>query len=64
MAFHATARGNWGCIPEYYKPTLDLVLSGKVQLGPCVKTFSLDEINSVFEKVHSRQIIQRPIMTP
>ena len=19
MAFHATARGNWGCIPEYYK---------------------------------------------
>jgi 6-hydroxycyclohex-1-ene-1-carbonyl-CoA dehydrogenase len=64
MAFHATARGNWGCIPEYYKPTLDLVLSGEVQLGPFVKTFALDEINTVFEQVHSRQILQRPILIP
>ncbi len=64
MAFHATARGNWGCIPEYYKPTLDLVLSGKVKIGPFAKTFALDEINTVFEKVHNREIIQRPILTP
>lgn len=64
MAFHATARGNWGCVPEYYKPTLDLVLAGKVKLGPFVKTFPLDEINSVFEKVHSREILERPILMP
>jgi 6-hydroxycyclohex-1-ene-1-carbonyl-CoA dehydrogenase len=64
MAFHATARGNWGCTPEYYPAALELVLSGKVRLEPFVKTFPLDRINEVFEMVHSRRIQQRPIMVP
>jgi 6-hydroxycyclohex-1-ene-1-carbonyl-CoA dehydrogenase len=64
MAFHATARGNWGCIPEHYPAALDLVLSGKVRLGPFVKTFPLDQINDVFEMVHGRRIRERPIMVP
>jgi 6-hydroxycyclohex-1-ene-1-carbonyl-CoA dehydrogenase len=64
MAFHATARGNWGCLPAHYPGALDLVLSGKVQLGPFVKTFPLDQINEVFEMVHSRKIQQRPILVP
>lgn len=64
MAFHATARGNWGCVPEHYPAALDLVLNGKVQLGPFVKAFPLDQINEVFEMVHNRQIRQRPIMVP
>ena len=34
MAFHATARGNWGCMPKYYAPVRDLVLSGKVKMAP------------------------------
>ncbi|MCU0593298.1 MAG: 6-hydroxycyclohex-1-ene-1-carbonyl-CoA dehydrogenase [Desulfobacterales bacterium] len=64
MAFHATARGNWGCIPEHYPAALDLVLSGKVRLGPFVKTFPLDQINDVFEMVHGRRIRERPILVP
>jgi 6-hydroxycyclohex-1-ene-1-carbonyl-CoA dehydrogenase len=64
MAFNATARGNWGCLPEYYQPALELVLSGKVNLGPFVKTFPLDEINEVFEMVHSRKIKERPVLIP
>jgi 6-hydroxycyclohex-1-ene-1-carbonyl-CoA dehydrogenase len=64
MAFHATARGNWGCLPEYYPGALELVLSGKVQLKPFVKTFPLDQINEVFEMVHGRKIRERPIMIP
>ena len=64
MAFHATAKGNWGCLPKYYPPTLDLVLSGKVQLSPFVKTYPLDEINEVFETVHNRKILERAIMIP
>jgi 6-hydroxycyclohex-1-ene-1-carbonyl-CoA dehydrogenase len=64
MAFHATAMGNWGCLPKYYPPTLDLVLSGKVQLSPFVKTYPLDEINEVFETVHNRKILERAIMVP
>jgi 6-hydroxycyclohex-1-ene-1-carbonyl-CoA dehydrogenase len=57
MAFHATARGNWGCLPEHYPGALDLVLEGKVALQPFVKTFPLDQINEVFEAVHNRRIV-------
>ena len=64
MAFHASARGNWGCQPKYYKPVLDLVLADKVKIGPFVKTFPLSEINDVFEMVHSRRIKERPILIP
>jgi 6-hydroxycyclohex-1-ene-1-carbonyl-CoA dehydrogenase len=64
MAFHATARGNWGCLPRYYKPVLDLVLEDKVKISPFTKRFPLSEINEVFEAVHSRKIQQRPVLIP
>ena len=64
MAFHATARGSWGCLPKYYPDVVKLVLSGKVKIGPFSKCFPLDEINEVFEMVHNRKIQERPIMTP
>lgn len=64
MAFHASAQGNWGCRPEYYKPVLDLVLEDRVKISPFVKTFPLDQINEVFEMVHSRKISERPILIP
>jgi 6-hydroxycyclohex-1-ene-1-carbonyl-CoA dehydrogenase len=64
MAFNATARGNWGCLPRYYAPVRDLVLSGKVKMAPFVKTFPLSEINAVFDMVHHKKIVQRAIMVP
>lgn len=64
MAFNATARGNWGCVPEYYRPVVDLILAGKMDLKPFVKTFPLASINEVFEMSHQRKINQRPIMVP
>ncbi len=64
MAFHATARGNWGCLPKYYPAVRDLVLSGKIQLGPFVQFFPLSEINTVFEQVHAKKIQKRPILLP
>lgn len=64
MAFHATARGNWGCIPRYYPDVLKLVLDDHVKLAPFVETFPLDQINDVFEKAHHRKIQNRPIMVP
>jgi 6-hydroxycyclohex-1-ene-1-carbonyl-CoA dehydrogenase len=64
MAFNAVARGNWGCRPEFYKPVLDLVLQGKVAIRPFVKTFPLNEINTVFQQVHAHKIQQRPILIP
>lgn len=64
MAFNAVARGNWGCLPQYYKPVLDLVLQGKVTIRPFVKTFPLNEINTVFQQVHAHKIQRRPILIP
>ena len=64
MAFHATAHGNWGCVPQYYRPVVDLILDGKMDLKPFVKTFPLDSINEIFEMVHARKINQRPILIP
>lgn len=64
MAFHAKAQGNWGCLPKYYKPTLDLVLENKVAIGPFAKTFPLSQINEVFEMVHARKIQERPVLIP
>jgi 6-hydroxycyclohex-1-ene-1-carbonyl-CoA dehydrogenase len=64
MAFNATAHGNWGCLPQYYKPVLDLVLADKVKIRPFVKTFALDQINEVFARVHEHKIQQRPILIP
>ena len=64
MAFHATARGSWGCLPEYYPAVVEQVLSGKVKIGPFVKRYPLDDINDVFEQVHQRKIKQRPVLVP
>ena len=64
MAFHASASGNWGCIPKYYRPVLDLVLDGKVVIKPFVDTFPLAEINTIFKQVHDRKITTRPILIP
>jgi 6-hydroxycyclohex-1-ene-1-carbonyl-CoA dehydrogenase len=64
MAFNATARGNWGCIPQYYRPVVDLILAGKIDLKPFVKIFPLDSINDIFAMVHERKISQRPILVP
>jgi 6-hydroxycyclohex-1-ene-1-carbonyl-CoA dehydrogenase len=64
MAFHASARGTWGCVPEHYPAALDLVLTGKVSLSPFVATYPLDEINGVFEAVHQHKIKKRPILVP
>jgi len=64
MAFHATASGNWGCLPKHYPAVLKLVLSGKVKISPFVKCFPLADINEVFEMVHNRKIQQRPILLP
>ncbi len=64
MAFDAKAIGNWGCLPQYYPDVLELVRTGKVQLGPFVQTFPLSEINAVFERVHNKEIEKRPILVP
>ncbi len=64
MAFDARAIGNWGCHPRYYPEVLEFVQQGKIQLAPFVQTFPLREINSVFERVHRRELDKRPVLVP
>lgn len=64
MAFHAQAVGNWGCLPEYYPPALELVLEGKVVMKPFIRQFPLAQINEVFTASHAHEIEQRPVLVP
>lgn len=64
MALDATARGNWGCLPEHYPAIVDLVLAGKVRLEPFVEVRALSTINETFEDIHARRARRRVILVP
>jgi 6-hydroxycyclohex-1-ene-1-carbonyl-CoA dehydrogenase len=64
MAYDARAIGNWGCLPEYYPEVVEMVRTGKIRLQPFVERFAMSEINSVFEKVHKKEITKRPVLVP
>ena len=64
MAFDATARGNWGCLPEHYPAIVEMALAGRVQLEPFVERRPLSTINEVFAAVHAHEISRRVILTP
>ena len=64
MAFDATARGTWGCLPEHYPAVLDHVLAGDVLLDPFVEEHPMSSINEVFEALHRHEKKRRPILLP
>ncbi len=64
MAFHARILGNWGCPPDLYPGALELVLSGKVKIGPFVEQRPLGDINQIFQAVHDGQFARRAILVP
>ena len=64
MAHHARALGNWGCAPELYPPTLELVLQGKLRLAEFVERHPLTDINRVIEAAHAGGLQRRAILVP
>jgi 6-hydroxycyclohex-1-ene-1-carbonyl-CoA dehydrogenase len=62
MAFDATAQGNWGSAPERYPEALDLVLSGKVVLGPYVEIAALEEAPAVLQRVAEHKARRRMVL--
>jgi 6-hydroxycyclohex-1-ene-1-carbonyl-CoA dehydrogenase len=64
MAFDATAIGNWGCPPDLYPDALELVLDGRVSVGPFVERHPLEQIDRVFDATHRRAIKRRAILVP
>ena len=64
MAFDATVQGNWGCLPELYPEVLQLVLAGKVSLGPFVERRPLSSINRTFAELREHRVSRRVVLTP
>ena len=64
MALDATARGNWGCLPEHYPAIVALALKGDVRLEPFVERRPLSSINETFAAVHAHELSRRVILTP
>jgi 6-hydroxycyclohex-1-ene-1-carbonyl-CoA dehydrogenase len=64
MAFDATVRGTWGCLPEHYPAVVDLVLSGAVQLGDFVEVRGMSRINETFSALHRHELRRRPVLLP
>ena len=64
MALDATARGNWGCLPEHYPAIVDLVLSGAVKLEPFIERRPLASINEIFAAVHAHEVSRRVVLLP
>ena len=60
----ARALGNWGCRPELYPAALDLVLQGRVKVGPFVEQHPLADINKVFTAVHHGELQRRAVLVP
>ncbi len=64
MAFDATARGTWGCLPAHYPAVLELVRKGDVVLGPFVERRPMSRINETFEALRAHALTQRPVLIP
>ncbi len=64
MAFDATARGTWGCLPEHYPAVVELVRSGKVSLEPYIERRPMSRINETFADLHEGRLKLRPVLIP
>lgn len=64
MALDATARGNWGCLPEHYPSIVGLALGGDVLLEPFVERRPLSSINETFAAVQAHELNRRVILIP
>lgn len=64
MVFHGKALGNWGCVPELYPAVLEMVLDGRIKVGPFVEQHALNDINEVFQAVHAGEFKRRAVLVP
>ncbi len=64
MAFDASVRGTWGCLPEHYPAVVELVLSGAVRLSDVTEVRPMSRINETFEALHRHELGRRPVLVP
>lgn len=64
MALDATCFGNWGCAPRHYPEVIKMVLDGRINLKPFIRTHPLSQIQPLFEQAHHGALAQRAILVP
>jgi 6-hydroxycyclohex-1-ene-1-carbonyl-CoA dehydrogenase len=64
MAFDATARGTWGCLPEHYPAVVEQILDGHIHLDSFIEQRPMEQINEIFEALHRHELKRRPILLP
>ncbi len=64
MAFDATARGTWGCLPELFPKALELVFSGAVRIAAAVERHPMSRVNDVLADLHEKRLSRRPVLIP
>ena len=64
MAFDAQIIGTWGCTPDKYADVLQMVVDGRIKLGPFVETRPMSQIAQVFDEAHHGKLKRRVILTP
>jgi 6-hydroxycyclohex-1-ene-1-carbonyl-CoA dehydrogenase len=64
MAFDAKLIGTWGCKPELYPEVVDLVASGKLQIGDFVQVFPMSDINTIFKNTLEHKYTRRTVLVP
>lgn len=64
MAFDATVRGTWGCLPAHYPAVVGMVLSGAIALTETIEPRPMSALNATFEALHAHTLKRRPVMVP
>ena len=64
MAFDAKLIGTWGCKPELYPEVVEMIASGKLQIGNFIETFPLSGINEVFRNTLNHVYKKRSVLVP
>jgi 6-hydroxycyclohex-1-ene-1-carbonyl-CoA dehydrogenase len=64
MAYDATVHGTWGCPPEAYPEVLDLILRGRVRLGPFVEHAPMSRLNELLSAMQEDKLERRMVLDP
>lgn len=64
MALEADVIGSWACLPKYYSKILTMVLKGKIQIEPFIKTMPMSRIKEAYEETRQGSLTQRIVLTP
>ena len=64
MAFDAKIIGTWGCKPELYPEVVELIDSGKLEIGDFIQTFPMSMINEIFHNTLGHKYQKRSVLVP